>query len=227
MTWTRQHHRRAVAGAGLTLAVVAALLLAGCTPSGETSETDTAPASSTYDGEALRQSWLADIAQQRNLTDQPDVDLVRYVAIDDWDQAMVDCLHEAGWTSAAVDEAGGVLSGDVPTAQVGAMNLAFYTCAAEYSIEPKYLAPLSDAQLEVMYTYFVDTLVPCLEEHGHSIDEIPSHDTWLATAELAQQSPDGGYYWTPYEDVPASGGDSWRTLNEACPQNPPTENLYQ
>lgn len=114
---------------------------------------------------------------------------------------------------------GGITTGNLPPAQEESFNLAMFTCMAQYPLDPKYSATLTDDRLGVLYEYYVKTLTPCLEAQGYSVTPAPSKSTFIDT-----------YYdktWTPYVDLNnafVGTQAEWDRINGACPQWP--ENFF-
>lgn len=101
--------------------------------------------------DAEREAWrtdefLPDTAARLDITNPPEVDLVRWITRDQWDATMSDCLTQAGFpTKPAV---GGGLEHDpgIPVDQTPGYHLAIYRCEAQYTLEPKYSPGMTDEQ---------------------------------------------------------------------------------
>ncbi len=107
-----------------------------------------------------------------------------------------------------------------PNEQAAAMHMALYKCTAEYPLDEKYVRPLSDGQLKVVYDYYVGTLAPCLRAQGHDVGAPPTLDTFQSTAGTAAE-------YSPYAQL---GGDvtdvELQALAQDCPALPPADVLY-
>lgn len=147
---------------------------------------------------------------------RPEVSFERFVTLDDWPVARAECLSEQGF-AVEVGENGG-LSGRVATEQEEAFAIARYVCDVRFPSDPKFTAPLDDAQLTLLYTYFTTDLVPCLEAEGYELQQPPSLSVFKDSYYSDQN-------WSPYNDVMAVLGDrSFNEIDAKCPQLP--GNLY-
>ncbi|KQW08183.1 hypothetical protein ASC66_04425 [Leifsonia sp. Root4] len=139
---------------------------------------------------------------------RPDVELVRLVSLQEWPEAVAQCLRDAGWN--ATSEDGGVGLVGVTEAQREPSALAQYTCEAQYPVDPKYLSQLTDSQLEYLYVYYTTTLRDCLIDAGYTPSDPPSREKFIES-----------YYrtgaWSPYSEVPVT---AVADLDEKCPQVP-------
>jgi hypothetical protein len=146
---------------------------------------------------------------------RPDVAIKRSIDLSEWGATMLPCLKEAGFPDVTL-YADGSISHDGITVQEDQYQLALYICQAQYPLKDKYIAPLDEQQLEHLYIYYTETLVPCLASHGYQISTPPSETSFLDSYDRAP--------WYPYTDIPASSmsQSDWDSLNNACPQSPPS-----
>lgn len=210
---------RSVLGATLIVVVVTAGLSACTTPAGPVPSS--APsASSSAESFSLQQykdqRWQPVAAQFPDAV-RPSVDVERYVSPDEWPEVWAECMSDQGFDATASNTGG--VSGNVPAGQEEPAAIARYTCDVRFPTDPKYTAPLNDGQLDLLYTYFTDTLTPCLEKEGYQIQSAPSlarfKETYYSTSS-----------WTPYKDVIDALGDRpFDDVDAICPQLP--DNLYQ
>lgn len=140
--------------------------------------------------------------------DLPEVAAVRFISADEFAQTRVDCLSKLGF-SANVMEDGGVEFDDPPAGQAEALAIANYTCALEYPVDPAE-GMMTGSRLRTLYDYYVDVLVPCLENEGYEIDTVPS---WTVFNEQYATAP-----WSPYTSVYPSTQEGWDEINDLCPQ---------
>lgn len=184
------------------------------------------PSLTEQDKEEFRTSWLAQIAHSENLADPPEVEMIRWVeGSADYAQTVVPCMTDAGFHAEA-DPAGGMgiyYPDGVPAAQEAAMNLAYYTCSAKYSIDPLYLQEWTDDQLGLIYDYWDQFYIPCLKAHGVTVDtaQEPSREAYIAAFHTPQRLD-----WWPMDvltQMPATRVD---VLDEACAQYPPDDVFY-
>jgi hypothetical protein len=165
-----------------------------------------------------------------------DVKFVRFLNPDEYATVNVDCLAAQGFT-ATVTFDGGIDFGDYPGEQTPALLEATFRCAVQYPVHPKYSQPHTEEQIRVMYEYYKDELVPCLNREGYSVPptDVPTWETFLAS----YSSKDGG--WVPYSVVTerekqlreANGGvvppewpAEWERINKACRQGPSVDRLF-
>lgn len=204
------------------------LALSGCTDGGGDSEPPSPPPAGAAvqipppgddwdldyaDLLRLHQEQLDGLAEQKMVEDPPQVDLVRFVTVDEWPQAQVDCLAASGFTF-EVRQGGLILVGDVPPEQAEALNLAGYRCAVMYAADPRTQVPLPRVRAELQYHYWVDTVVPCVRAQGIDPGEPPSLEVWL------DQYYVNGPPWDPF-DAAAGLQEQLDLLYEVCPRYPP------
>ncbi|MBD3940595.1 hypothetical protein IF188_02635 [Microbacterium sp. NEAU-LLC] len=178
-----------------------------------------APAEQTAVKDSDSAAYLAEnaraLAASYGIDDPPDVDLVRFIALDEWAPTQRDCLREAGYDVEFTADGEGLSyppTGDAAVAKN--LNLAIYTCEMQYPVEQKYMTPLSIEQLRTLYDYRSGELLECLRREGYtSSAEPPSEQVFLQS----------GGQWSPYEDIAIVESDLGR-LTATCPQVP--ANLY-
>jgi len=224
---------------GATAVVLAASLpMSGCAHPEVvgTDEGESARPSQSHDDSVLPSYDEDDLSrwQQENLdaaqrelgiVDPPDTHLVRYVTQEEWASAQVDCLTEAGF--AAVESGGGMDLTRVPDEQKGPnspLHRALYACQAEYPVDPRYSVAPNRAQLDVMYSYFVDDLIPCLQGEGvDALDEPPSRSKFIDDS-----ATEGRVVWSPYADAyfMTITSEQWEQLNAVCPSQTPLDRLW-
>ncbi|PWB96435.1 hypothetical protein DF220_00185 [Salinibacterium hongtaonis] len=146
---------------------------------------------------------------------RPDVELIRYVQPNESASAQADCLIAAGFVNTTVTPDGGVVTDFGSAAQAEPFAIAGYTCRVQYPLDPKYTAPLTNAEVMFIYDYFVEELTPCLESEGFSVTAAQSRGKFAETYE-------SGTAWHPYEGVIESTttNEQWWSINARCPQMP-------
>lgn len=222
----------------LSLAVGAVVLVSGC--SGGTDGAGESPPASpgaaapcpggaevaqipdTEDWDAIRDRHITEMGEQMlrqgRLEALPtDAEFVCYISRDESGRVYAECISEQGFD--ATENSSGGVHFDVPKEQQPALAVAEYRCLARYPVHPVFMQPLTEEQVEILYDYYVDTLVPCLEGEGYDVGEVPTLETYKATRRTDEQ-------WFPYNVVGAVPEDEWRRINEKCPQGPPTDVLY-
>lgn len=191
--------------AGL-LVVLLPMSLAGCAPAGPEE-----PALSAREGDAVIDGFLAGEAEALGLDDPPEVERIRFVTLDEWPTAQINCMNDAGFAAQLTIDGKGVDYSQVPEALADQLALQIYTCEAQYPPSPTSLQPLTDSQLRALYAYYVGDLTKCLEDAGFTVGSPPSETVFIES--------DGG--WTPYGDIALSAdpADLLPLLAE-CPQLP-------
>ena len=146
---------------------------------------------------------------------RPEAALVRSVSMDERGSVMAQCLSEEGFPGATPGALGSYRIADVPSEQDEAFMIANYVCNVRYPLDPKYDVQLTDSQLSVLYTYFSDSLAPCLEGLGFDVPPRPSEQSFIDSYEET-----GG--WPIYDGVAAAVSDEteWNQVNRECPQLP-------
>ena len=68
------------------------------------------------------------------------------------------------------------------------MNLALYTCVAQYPIEPLFTSTDELAVwIGALYEFYRDTAIPCLEAQGIAAPTLPSETTFATTIGTADE----------------------------------------
>ena len=142
---------------------------------------------------------------------RPQVQRIDYVTPQKAEAIYKNCLSSTGVDLDYVFGFGNYTSD--PTGLTAAY-LAYYTCVAEYPIDPRAIGYLSAAQLDYMYDYFTERLAPCLRSLGYHVDPAPPRSAFAGTSF-------NGSAWDPYDDVhPVPGKYSWALIDEQCPPLP-------
>lgn len=212
------------APAAILLAAGAAMSLSSCTSAGSPPAPQT-----TLNDDAIMTARLVELealAEQLQIDDPPEVELVRFVDSNEWLATQVDCLHQAGYPVTTTEDGAGIDFSGIPAAQSqrgSPMYVAIYTCQAQYSSDPKDSQPLNDIQLSALYDYYTKSQVPCLEKQGITVASAPSRQTFIETY-FGKTTPG----WTPYSsiDLKTVTDEEWALLNRACPQSPELDVLY-
>ncbi|MCU1579309.1 MAG: hypothetical protein JWP19_1513 [Rhodoglobus sp.] len=142
---------------------------------------------------------------------RPQVDRLGYVAPRDAEAFYKKCLTTAGVNP---DYIYGFGAYDQDPAGQTATYLAYYTCVAQYPVNPISVGFLSQAQLGFVYDYFVGRLAPCLRSLGYQVAAPPSKRAFVGGSV-------NGSTWDPYAGVhPTPGPHSWAFIDERCPPLP-------
>lgn len=137
----------------------------------------------------LDRSWQS--TGLAGLLDRPAVTSVAPVALDGWAEVIRRCMLSRGRDAGDFEldvERGFALTATV-TSDV---RFDFYLCLAENpasSIGDSAL--LSRAQLDYIYDYYVEWLVPCLQHGGYEVSGAPTRDEFI----------DAEGAWSPYDEV--------------------------
>lgn len=150
-----------------------------------------------------------------------DLEIVRWVSMDEAMILTAECLTEAGFPSRTIDRA--QLESSPGPGQEDQYLVTHATCRAQYPINPASAwDPMSDDVLAAAYEYMVDELMPCLENRGQPQPDPPTKETFIEQAGLTGDSI------TDFISLPMDGERLEEELNEllgACPVNffPPLE----
>ncbi len=184
------------------------------------------PSYTESDLRAWHQENLGELANQLGISDPPNYEVVRYVSQQEWGSAQASCVNEAGFD--ARSSGGGIDYTRIPDAQKGPDSPLYqriYECHALYPVDPRFGQPPTRAQLTVMYTYFVDELMPCLEQMGiQGLATPPSRSAFVEQSET-----EGFVAWSPYTDsyFLTLSSDEWQRLDASCPSQTPLDRLWK
>lgn len=155
--------------------------------------------------ESARIAALDDERRSYGLPEMQYPSLVRWVYREEIASVMVPCLADKGFVVTAQPSGTGV-TGGIPSAQNQAFALATLACKAMYSIDPRLDAFPSEAQKELVFDYWSESVIPCERAHGGTMADLPSRATWLANP-------------LPMEDYPFGNPK----IETACPYNVPSQ----
>lgn len=182
-------------------AVATTLLLSGC------AEARVAPLSGLSEAELARYQDYSGAKMWEFMglpeNERPDVE-IEYVGVEEWSEALATCSDVRD----SAEEAGA-------TPQVAITGE--YRCRMRYQLRAGDLGLLNEAQLEYLYDYYQDTLVPCLRVHGVEVREV------LTRSQAVDIGRFGAYPWNPYGDMSRFTRDDPgdRTIWSECPAFPP------
>lgn len=164
---------------------------------------------------ALYEESVDELQERGGFSDDQTPDLVRIVSPADWAQTQVDCMTERGIPT-QVSQNGIVLDESVPLDQGDTTNLAFFQCAVQFPIDPRFNLPLPRERAELQYDFLVDTVATCLKEQGIQVSDPPSLETWLSRYYA------GGESWYPFNEAASQVGmEQLDALYLACPSDSP------
>lgn len=172
---------------------------------------------------ARRADWLA---QDARMTDPPEVELIAWASsYAEHGQQVTDCLAKAGFPGIWNGAGGRYFDPPVPAQQEEALDLATHTCSAQYSLDPQILREWTEEQAAVMYDYWVEYYIPCMEAHGFTMnlykESQPSREAYVA----AFTGPNR-IQWYPYTATQSLPVEEQQPLESTCPGMPPEQFMY-
>ena len=139
---------------------------------------------------------------------------VQVVSGEEWGDVLADCMNDAGYDNYA-GLGGGLSSYYVarPFDEAQAEVATLYSCQSAVRLDSDADYLLNPAEVEFLYDYYEQVLVPCLEVHNVQLNDAPTHAKFVET--------NAG--WNPYYSV---SPDSFPLLAEGtvlvdCPGMPP------
>ena len=190
-------------------AVVVIAMLAGCSGPGEQIGQQAAPSPAVLDDAQYRAETLGRLAEDRGITEPPEVDVVRWIDRSEESSALADCLTSEGFAATATEDGG--MESEFTVDQEPAYNLALYTCTARFPVRAWVEEIPDDEGIREIYDYFTGTVVPCLQREGADVGDVPTWDTFRGTFMSGA--------WSPYAALVEA-----RTLTpelvSACPEHP-------
>ena len=184
-------------------------------PSGPTNSADPLD-----NGGYAEYTWDDYVKAQRKmsgLSSWPEVNRVRFVSQEELPEVQAKCLTDQGFPTTV--ESGGSYTTKTTSEQDESLALATYTCELQYPVDLRYAQAFTRTQLRIIYAYYRDTLIPCLQDQGLDIEQLPSEETYVEGVTT------GTAEWTPYDAVDLASMDT-SMLNKACPPLPAADVLY-
>lgn len=196
----------------LLVVVVAALLLSGC------SVVSAPQPGLTADERDDVHRWLLDVRwRQTGLRDElrpPDPES-HVVAADQWAQALVECMNAAGFDNYSAAGGGFGATEVVQTAdEMQANTVAMYLCQGGISVEEWDQSWFNPEQVDYLYDYYQQMLLPCLALHGLEVLDVPNRESFVARYGS----------WNPYFSLTAESESALRADQEVfteCRSMPP------
>ena len=161
-----------------------------------------------------RRALLGAEARGLGLRNPPRIDLVRWISPEEWAPSMLGCLTGQGLPVGYTAD-GGIDSSRVPSNEQPALQLAMYSCTAQFTVDPRYSMPLNAEQRGILYDFLTTSYVPCLGGLGIEVAVPPSRQRFIAAGD------DDG--WQPQLGLPRGRVTE---ANAACPVRPRSEVLY-
>ncbi|WP_181149800.1 hypothetical protein [Arthrobacter sp. MYb227] len=161
--------------------------------------------------------YVKSAQKMSGLNSWPEVERIRYVTEEEWANVKAKCLTDLGFPS-TVESDGSVQTLSVSD-QDEALAEASYTCSIQYPKDLRYAQAFTRTQLRIIYAYFRDELIPCLQNLGLETGQQPSEETYV------EGIVTGTAEWTPYDDANIDAIDV-KARESDCPSMPPSEVLY-
>ena len=181
-----------------------------------TTVTSSSGAVPTWVFEVAEDEWALALQKSPGLA-RPEVEFLRASTPLDFADSYVACMHDAGFPAVTLMIDGGVSSGQLEEESFDAYLLADYECAVRYAINPTYYAPYSDEQMELIYDFYAEDLIPCITSLGFTVGEMPAFEVF-AEREL------GGDPWNPVQLAAGTDYDVYMQIHESCETVP--DGLY-
>lgn len=190
---------------------VCALLLAGCS-------TVAAPPPGMTDAQLDDYYELQSDVMWRNtrLSDDlrpPDAP-AQVVTLEQRSELIADCMNTAGFDNYVNRRGVLVVSTEAQSEEdTQVERLAFYSCRSGLRVQELEESLLNPAQIDYLYNYYEQALVPCLAVNGIDVDDAPSRTQFI--------EQNAG--WNPYHSVTE---ESWPRLADGvilteCSPGPP------
>lgn len=188
--------------------VAAAFVLCGCVAVAPAGPTATEVAG--YNERILRSTWINTGISE--IFSQPQVEQGTALVIDDWFTAVFSCMTASGYDGYSIGYSYGSgatvgsSSGEVVTD--AAVQLAFYRCAAANPVDVVASGELlSPAQIDYVYDYYQEWVVPCMIAEGLTVRDPPTRQDFHEL--YGQWSP----YWSVHNTI---GGTEVEDLQLVC-----------
>lgn len=145
---------------------------------------------------------------------RPPPPVVTTLTSEDWIPAYVKCMNNAGFDQYVANGDGSYTMGvDDINARTDAEVIADYSCSSSFEIDGQFDDMYNDAQLDYLYTYYQQVLVPCVQLLGYDVVDVPPRtqfvENWGA--------------WHPYFSVRSSEQDAFyadQRVPTDCPAVP-------
>ena len=116
---------------------------------------------------------------------RPDVEFVEYVQPEATAAAYGACMTDAGFPdydpyATANDDVG--------------QTRALFVCISAYPLEPRYYNLFTTRQLEFLYDYYQEAVIPCLRGAGVDVGAIPTREQFTEPLRGG-----GAYLWNPWQ----------------------------
>lgn len=187
------------------------------TPSMPTSRSDSFPTPDASTDDQLAALAAANDAQLISAMQEryagfvvPQVRRERFVLEPEWATVLAECMTAAG-QAASVSKDGG-LKNDEPSgvAEDESWDTAFTACSLRFPMDPRYSVPVNGDQIAFLYSYYVTTATPFIQQLGGTVSPPPNLTQFIAGYRTGEN-------WSPFWDV---SGDFDRDAMMELPQIP-------
>ncbi|MDO4792139.1 MAG: hypothetical protein Q3999_06620, partial [Buchananella hordeovulneris] len=97
-----------------------------------------------------------------------------------------------------------------------------YDLLSQYPLEPIYLSDYSPEQLGILYDYWSEYYVPCMNAHSVHVDPPPvSREVFIA--DFIEKPSDR---WWPTDATAMMDREARAKLEKTCPAKPPAKYFY-
>lgn len=156
---------------------------------------------------------LAEYAKTLGLNPPPKVDVVRTITVEEEAAVVEQCMSDAGFKP---NEGGGYTA---EGAKKQELNVALYTCAAQYPVDESAYETTPASQQREIYDYYVKELIPCLKGEGITVPAPPSFEEF-------QKRMDTPTEYNPSLAIdPSMSQDQLLALQEKCPFYAPSQRV--
>jgi hypothetical protein len=140
----------------------------------------------------------------------PAVDPVEYLPMDEAGRRIVACLKDANIEGLLFGpDQSWIYLGDDPAGN-DEVNRQYFVCSLQYPTTVNEVRFLSDAELEWIFYYNRDRLVPCLQLLGFTV-----------RAHSGEYLQGSGDFWIPYYEMfPIPSASEWERVDLRCPPSP-------
>jgi hypothetical protein len=190
-------------------ATMVCIALAGCTPTRSVPpQASGSELQQLVDDErALFRQWYLYLVNAP--PDPPVIPVERVIAPSETQAVYGSCMDAAGYPN--YGEPGATVAVEQSTDG----QLALYICVSQFPVEPSAFGIFSRDQLDYLYDYYQQSLIPCLAASGHDVIDIP------VRAEFLRRDPAQLYAWSPYGELTGLSPKLLTSLAERCPEFPP------
>lgn len=189
-------------GAASIGVIAASMVLTGCSIAGEPIAQPTAPELAALNATVRDVQWQG-LRFSPNAA-RPTVEFESYTDPDDTTEVYRSCMREAGhedWT-----EVNFHALGDAPVTE----RLDLYVCTSRFPLHPSFYGLYTESQLDAIYDYYEESLVPCMQASGIDVRGVPTR------AEFVGNPPAMGSVWSPFNYDYELSDNLWMVIYRDC-----------